>query len=198
MSTKNITLISIIAFILLLGGCGCSSYNGMNKLKQETNSAWANVESRYKERADKIPNLVATVKGMGNYESETLENVIAARSRATQMTIDPNNLTPEKIKEYQELQGQIGAAMSRLLAIQENYPNLKAPEGFLNLQREISEIESKISVERIRFNEVAKNYNTKVTNFPNVLYAGLLGFKERGYFQATEQEKTTPKVDFSK
>lgn len=198
MNTKNLTLIVIGALLLFLGGCGCTGYNSMNGLKQEVGAAWGNVESRYKERADKIPNLVATVKGMGNFEQETLTKIVEARAKATQMTITADNLTPEKLKEYQALQGQIGAALGKLLSITENYPNLKAPEGFLSLQREISEVENKISVERIRFNEAVKNYNTKISNFPNVVFAGMFGFKEKGFFQATTEEKETPKIDFSK
>jgi LemA protein len=198
MSTKNLTLIVIVGLILLLGGCGCSSYNGMNGLKQQANEAWSNVENQYKRRSDLIGNLVNTVKGAANFEQTTLTQVIQARASATQIKVDPNNLTPEKLKEFQAAQGQLSQALGRLMVVSEQYPQLRATEAFANLQTELSSTENKIATERSRYNEVVKNYNTKITNFPNVIYAGMLGFKERGFFQATEAEKEVPKVDFSK
>jgi LemA protein len=198
MNTKNLTLIIIVAAILLLGGCGCSSYNTMNSQKQQVGEAWSNVENQYKRRSDLIDNLVNTVKGAANFEQSTLTQVTQARASASQVKVDPANITPEKLQEFQAAQNQVGSALSRLLVTVERYPDLKATENFKGLQVELSNTENKIATERSRFNEVARNYNTSVTKFPNVVYAGMLGFKERPYFEATEAEKAVPKVDFSK
>jgi len=197
MKSRNLILIVVVVFLLILGGCGCSSYNSMNTLRQGANEAWSNVENQYKRRSDLIPNLVNTVKGAANFEQETLTRVIEARAKATQVTVDPSNITPEKMKEFQAAQGEVSSALSRLLVTVERYPDLKATQNFQNLQVELSNTENKIATERSRYNEVVKNYNTKVTNFPNTLYAGLLGFKERTYFEATEAERATPPVDFN-
>ncbi|HTE27648.1 LemA family protein [Flavitalea sp.] len=198
MKTRNLTLIIIVAAVLLLGGCGCGSYNTMNAQKQQVGESWSNVENQYKRRTDLIGNLVNTVKGAANFEQETLTQVINARAKATQVTIDPSNITPEKMQQFQAAQGEVSGALSRLLVTVERYPELKATQNFQNLQVELSSTENKIATERSRFNEVARNYNTTVTKFPNVLYAGVLGFKERPYFAATEAEQKTPNVDFSK
>ena len=198
MNSRNLTLIVIVVVILLLGGCGCNSYNSMNQLRQQTNESWSNVENQYKRRADLIPNLVNTVKGAANFEQETLEKVIQARANATKVTIDPTNMTPEKMQEFQQAQGEVSSALSRLLVVSERYPDLKATQNFQNLQVELSGTENKIAVERSRYNEVARTYNTKVTNLPNNLFAGILGFKPRPYIEATAAEKQVPNVDFSK
>jgi LemA protein len=196
MSTKNLTLIVIVGLILLLGGCGCNSYNSMNGLKQQANEAFSNVDNQYKRRSDLIGNLVNTVKGAANFEKETLTQVIQARASATSIKVDPNDLTPEKMQQFQAAQGQLSQALGRLMVVSERYPELKATQAFANLQTELSSTENKIATERSRYNEVVKNYNTKITNFPNVIYAGMLGFKERGFFQATDAEKVVPNVDF--
>jgi len=198
MNSRNMILIVIVVLILLLGGCGCSSYNKMNGLRQQTNESWSNVENQYKRRADLIPNLVNTVKGAANFEQETLEKVIQARAKATQVTIDPSNLTPEKMREFQAAQGEVTSALSRLLVVSERYPDLKATQNFQNLQVELSNTENKIAVERSRYNEVARGYNTQVTNFPNTIFAGMMGFREKPYFEATAAEQERPNVDFKK
>lgn len=198
MKSRNLVLIVVVVFILILGGCGCNSYNSMNGLKQQASQAWSDVENQYKRRTDLIGNLVNTVKGAANFEQETLTKVVEARAKATQVTIDPTNITPDKMKQFQAAQGELSGALSRLLVTVEKYPDLKATENFKGLQIELSNTENKIATERSRYNEVVKNYNTKITNFPNVIYAGVLGFKERTYFEATEEEQRTPKVDFSK
>lgn len=198
MSTRNIVLIAIVAIIVFLGGCAGCNYNSMNRLKQEVSESWSNVENQYKRRSDLIGNLVSTVKGAANFEQETLTKVVEARSKATSLRVDPNDLSPEKLKEFQAAQGELSQALGRLIMITENYPELKANQNFLNLQTELTNTENKIATERSRFNEKVKNYNTVISNFPNVIYSGLLGFKQRGYFEATETEKETPKVDFSK
>jgi LemA protein len=196
MKTKSLGLIIVIGVILLLVGCGGCSYNSMNSLRQETNESWSNVENQYKRRSDLIPNLVATVKGAADFERETLEAVINARAKATSMQINPNDLTPEKMAEFQAAQGQLSQALGRLMVVVEKYPDLKANANFQNLQVELSNTENKIATERSRYNETVKKYNTQVTKFPNTLYAGILGFKPRGYFEATAEEKVTPKVVF--
>jgi LemA protein len=196
MKTKSLGLIIVIGVILLLVGCGGCSYNSMNSLRQETNESWSNVDNQYKRRSDLIPNLVATVQGAANFERETLEAVVNARAKATSMQINPNDLTPEKMAEFQAAQGQLSQALGRLLVVVEKYPDLKANANFQNLQVELSNTENKIATERSRYNETVKKYNTQVTKFPNTLYAGILGFKERGYFQATTEERATPKVVF--
>jgi LemA protein len=198
MNSRNLTLIIIVAAIVLIGGCGCNSYNSMNTQRQQVNEAWSNVENQYKRRSDLIPNLVNTVKGAAKFEQETLTKVMEARASATKVTIDPNNLTPEKMREFQAAQGEVTNALSRLLVTVERYPDLKATQNFQNLQVELSNTENKIATERSRFNEVVKNYDTKITNFPNNLYAGLFGFKSRPYFETTAAERATPTVDFSK
>lgn len=198
MNTKNLTLIVIGVLLLFLGGCGCTGYNSMNGLKQQANESWANVENQYKRRSDLIGNLVNTVKGAADFEQTTLTKVIEARASATQIKVDPNNLTPEKLKEFQAAQGQLSQALGRLMVVSEQYPQLRATENFSNLQVELSNTENKIATERSRYNEAVKLYNTKISNFPNVVFAGMFGFKERGFFQATEAEKEVPKVDFSK
>jgi len=198
MKTKNLTLIVIGVLLLFLGGCGCTGYNNMNSLRQQTNESWANVENQYKRRSDLIGNLVNTVKGAADFEQTTLTQVIAARASATQIKVDPNNLTPEKLKEFQAAQGQLSQALGRLMVVSEQYPALRATENFTGLQVELSNTENKIATERSRYNEAVKLFNTKISNFPNVIFAGMFGFKERGFFQATEAEKEVPKVDFSK
>jgi LemA protein len=198
MKTKNLTLIVIGVIILFLGGCGCNSYNSMNGLKQKANEAFANVDNQYKRRNDLIGNLVNTVKGVADFEQTTLTKVIEARASATQIKVDPNNLTPEKLKEFEASQGQLSQALGRLMVVSEQYPQLKATDNFKGLQDELSNTENKIATERSRYNEAVKEYNTQISNFPNVLYSGILGFKERGFFQATAEEKEVPKVDFSK
>jgi len=198
MKTRNLTLIIIVAAVLLLGGCGCGSYNTMNAQKQQVGESWSNVENQYKRRSDLIGNLVNTVKGAAKFEQETLTQVTQARASASQVKVDPSNITPEKMQEFQAAQNQVGSALSRLLVTVERYPDLKATQNFQNLQVELSSTENKIATERQRFNETARTYNTSVTKFPNVIYAGMLGFKERPYFQATEAEQKVPTVDFSK
>ena len=196
-SKSTITIIVLVVLAFLLFG-GCNGYNKMNGMKQQVGQAWSDVENQYKRRADLIPNLVNTVKGAANFEQETLTKVIEARSKATSIQLNADDLTPEKLQQFQAAQDQLKGSLSRLMVVAEQYPTLTATQNFQNLQVELSNTENKIATERSRFNEVVKNYNTSVTNFPNVLYAGLLGFKEKGYFTATEEEKETPKVDFQK
>ena len=193
MKKSTIILIAVIAIAAIWG---VSSYNGLVKMDESVNTAWSNVENQYQRRADLIPNLVNTVKGYAAHEKETLEAVMSARSKATQMTIDPENLTPEKLQEYQKAQGEIGSALGRLLAITEAYPDLKANENFKELQAQLEGTENRISVERRNFNEVARSYNTAVRTFPKTIIASMCGFDKRPYFEAEEGANKAPEVKF--
>ena len=192
---KKSTII-IIAVVAVLAIWGVSSYNGLVKMDESVNTAWSNVENQYQRRADLIPNLVNTVKGYAAHEKETLEAVMAARSKATQMTIDADNLTPEKLQAYQKAQGEIGSALGRLLAITEAYPDLKANENFKELQAQLEGTENRISVERRNFNETARSYNTAIRTFPRTLIASMCGFDKRPYFEAEEGANKAPEVKF--
>jgi len=198
MSTRNIVLISIVALILLLGGCGCSGYNGLVQKDQNVKSKWANVESDYQRRADLIPNLVNTVKGAANFEQETITAVIEARSKATQTTVNASDLSPEKIAAFQKAQGQLSGAIGRLLVSVERYPELKATEAFRDLQAQLEGTENRIKVSRNDFNAAVQDYNTSVKKFPMVLFSGLFGFNEKGYFTAEAGSEKAPTVDFKK
>ena len=192
---KKSTII-IIAIVAIAAIWGISTYNGLVKMDEGVNTAWSNVENQYQRRADLIPNLVNTVKGYAAHEKETLEAVMSARSKATQMTIDADNLTPEKLQEYQKAQGEIGSALGRLLAITENYPDLKANENFRELQAQLEGTENRITVERRNFNEVARSYNTAIRTFPRTIIAGMFGFDKRPYFEAEEGAGKAPEVKF--
>lgn len=195
-----IILVSVAAFLFLFIvfpiGFGISSYNRLVTSEETVNSQWANVESQYQRRADLIPNLVSTVKGYATHESSTLEGVMAARAKATQITIDPKNLTPQKLQEYQAAQGQVGAALGRLMAVSENYPNLKANENFLELQAQLEGTENRIAVERSRFNEMAKGFNTSIRRFPTSIVANITGFQKKPYFEAEKGSQVAPTVKF--
>lgn len=196
MKTNSIVLISVVAFIVIAFFWGMSSYNNFVTLREDVNSQWANVESQYQRRSDLIPNLVSTVKGYASHESSTFESVVAARAKATQVTIDPANLTPEKLQEYQAAQGQVSSALGKLLMITENYPDLKANQNFLELQAQLEGTENRISVERTRFNEVTKRYNIPVQKMPRAIIASFFGFKEKPYFEAERGSETAPAVQF--
>lgn len=196
MKKNLIVLIVIVAVIAMVGGCTVSSYNKMVAMEEGVSNAWANVETQYQRRSDLIPNLVSTVKGYAAHEQETLEGVVAARSRATQMTLDADNLTPEKLQQYQAAQGEISSALGRLLAISENYPDLKASQQFQELQAQLEGTENRISVERRNFNDAARNYNSYIRKFPSNIFAGMFGFDKKAYFEAAEGAEAAPKVEF--
>ena len=191
---KSSIILIVIAVIAVIWGV--SAYNGLVTLDENVNTEWANVETQYQRRADLIPNLVNTVKGYAAHESETLESVIAARSKATQITIDPANLTPEKLAEYQEAQGAVTSALGKLLAISESYPDLKANQNFLELQAQLEGTENRINEARRKFNNVAKEYNTAIRRFPKSILAGMFGFDKRAYFEAAEGAQNAPVVEF--
>ena len=188
----------ILIIIAVVAGFGLmSSYNGLVKAETEIDSVWANVESSYQRRADLIPNLVNTVKGQANFEQQTLTNVIEARAKATQTKIDPSNLTEEQLNEFQQKQNQVGSALSRLLVTVEQYPQLKANEGFMNLQAQLEGTENRINVARNKFNEAARIYNEKVRQFPTKLAAMIFGFKAKPYFKSATGAENAPTVNFN-
>ena len=191
-----IALIVLGVIALALFGWVKGAYNGLVSDQESVETAWGNVENVYQRRADLIPNLVETVKGYAKHEQETLEGVIEARANATKVTIDPTNMTAEDLKKYQEAQGDVTNALSRLIAVSESYPDLKANQNFLELQNQLEGTENRITVERNKFNEVAREYNTKRRTFPTNIIAGIFNFGEKPYFQAQEGADKAPKVDF--
>ena len=196
MSTKNLTLIVIAALVLLLGGCGCNGYNGLVTLDETVKNKWANVESDYQRRSDLIPNLVNTVKGEANFEQTTLQNVISARASATQVKLDANDLSPEKIQQYQAAQGQLTQALGKLLMVTENYPNLRANDAFRGLQTQLEGTENRIKVARNDFNDAVAAYNVKARTFPNNIFAGMFGFKTKEGFKAAAGSEKATEVKF--
>jgi len=198
MRTRNLVLISIIAFILLLGACGCSGYNSLVDKDVKVKTAWANVESEYQRRSDLIPNLVSTVKGSANFEQETLTGVINARSKATGITVDANNLSPEKIAEFQKAQNELRGALSRLLVVAEQYPDLKSTQAFRDLQTQLEGTENRIKTSRKDFNDAVGDYNSSRRKFPMIIISNLIGFPEKGFFEAEDGAEKAPTVDFTK
>lgn len=195
---KKGTLTLIIIAVILIGGFLWikGSYNKMVAGDENVQAAWSQVENVYQRRADLVPNLVATVKGYAEHESSTLENVVAARAKATQITIDPAGLTAEDLARFNEAQGELSSALGRLLLIQESYPDLKASQQFLELQAQLEGSENRISTERMKFNETAKAYNTLIRKFPDNIIASMFGFEKKAYFEAQAGAETAPKVEF--
>ena len=194
---KGCSGLAVLIFVAIVAIVwGISIYNGLVKEQENVEKAWGNVENVYQRRADLIPNLVETVKGYAKHEQETLEGVIEARANATKVTIDPKNMTPEDLQKYQAAQGDVTNALSRLIAVSESYPDLKANQNFLELQSQLEGTENRITVERNKFNEAAQTYNTKRRTFPTNIIAGIFGFGDKPYFQAQEGADKAPKVDF--
>lgn len=185
-----------IALIIIVAIWGFGAYNGLVTKDEDVEGKWAQVETSYQRRADLIPNLVETVKGYADFEQETLTGVIEARAKATQVTIDPSNLSPESIANYQQAQDGLSSALGRLLVSVERYPNLKADQQFLNLQAQLEGTENRINVARNRFNTSVQDYNTTVRKLPTSLIAGITGFDQKGYFEAAEGSDVAPQVDF--
>ena len=190
------SIIIIIAVVAVIVIWAVSMYNGLVTMDESVNSQWANVETQYQRRADLIPNLVNTVKGYASHEKETLEGVVEARSKATQMQVNANDLTPEKLAEYQKAQGAVTSALGKLLAITENYPDLKANQNFLELQAQLEGTENRINLARTNFNNAAQAYNTAIRRFPKSLFASMFGFDKHAYFEAAEGTETAPTVSF--
>lgn len=193
---KNKGLIITIVVIVLVALWGILSYNGLVEKDEKVSNKWANVETQYQRRSDLIPNLVNTVKGYAKHESQTLEAVMAARSQATQVKIDPSNCTPQQLAAYQKAQGDVTTALGKLLAITENYPDLKATDNFKMLQEQLEGTENRINVARKDFNDSAKKYNTSLRRFPRNIIASMFGFEKRNYFEAEAGAEKAPKVEF--
>lgn len=193
---KKKSTIIVIAIVAVVAIWAVSAYNGLVNLDEGVANKWGDVETQYQRRADLIPNLVNTVKGYAAHEQETLESVVAARSQATQIKVDPENLTPEKLAEFQKAQGEVTSALGKLLAITENYPDLKANQNFLELQAQLEGTENRINVARMNFNDATKKYNTAIRRFPKNILAGMFGFEKRSYFEAQDGAETAPQVQF--
>lgn len=196
MKKSTLTIIIVVAVIAIVALWMASGYNGMVAVQEEATTKWANVESNYQRRADLIPNLVSTVKGYAAHESETLEAVVEARSKASSITVDPTDITPEQFAEYQRAQAEVGGALNRLMAVAESYPDLKANQNFLDLQQQLESTENRINASRREYNEAVQMYNTSVRRFPNNILAGLFGFDRMNKFEADESAKQAPKVEF--
>lgn len=193
------SLIAIVILLLLVLWAVVAGISFNNKAVQQeegVRQAWSQVENQYQRRADLIPNLVNTVKGYATHERETLEGVVEARAKATQMTVDPTKMTPEDLAAYQQAQGELSQALGRLLAVSERYPDLKANENFKALQVQLEGTENRISTERKRFNEVTQEYNTFVRKFPNNIFGSILGFKAKPYFESVAGADRAPEVKF--
>jgi LemA protein len=194
--TKWVVIAVIIFAAIILISWGTRIYNGLVTLEEKVTAQWAQVENVYQRRADLIPNLVNTVKGYADFEQETLTKVIEARAKATSVTIDPSNLSPEAMQQFEQAQGELSSALSRLLVTVEQYPNLKANQNFLELQAQLEGTENRITVERQKFNDTAREYNTSVRRFPRNLFAAIFGFERKGYFEAKPGAEEAPKVEF--
>ncbi|GAB2503330.1 LemA family protein [Algoriphagus taiwanensis] len=189
-----IAIIAVVGIFIYTKAVG--TYNQFVQKEEVINGQWAEVETQYQRRADLIPNLVNTVKGYADFEQETLTGVIEARSKATSVQIDPTNLTPEKLAEFQQAQEQLSGALSRLLVTVERYPDLKANQNFLELQAQLEGTENRISVARRNFNTSVQDYNSNLRTFPNNLFAGMYGFETKGYFEAAAGAENAPTVQF--
>src|SRR6187455_2966048 len=193
---RSLPLLIILGIVVILLFWGCGQYNGLVTQDETVKKSWNDVQSQYQRRADLIPNLVNTVKGEANFERGTLNDVINARARATSMQVSPENLTPENIEKFQQAQGQLSGALSRLLVTVEQYPNLRANDAFRNLQTQLEGTENRIAVARNDFNAKVQDYNTQVRRFPATIFAGMMGFHPRAGFTADPGSQNAPKVDF--
>lgn len=193
---KLIIIGTLVVLAIIIYRTFTGSYNNMVTKEEGVTSAWSQVENVYQRRADLIPNLVNTVKGYAQFEQETLTKVIEARAKATSINVDPKNLTPEKLAEFQAAQGELSNALGRLLVSVERYPDLKANQNFLDLQSQLEGTENRITVERQKFNDVVQSYNTYIRRFPQNLLAGMYGFENKGYFEAKAGAEEAPQVQF--
>ncbi len=194
---KTLIILGVVIVVIVMCVSSLSgSYNSMVTMDEDVLKSWSNVENQYQRRYDLIPNLVNTVKGYAKHEQETLQGVMEARAKATQITVDPAKLTPESLKAYQQAQGDITNALGRLLMVSEKYPELKANQNFLELQAQLEGTENRIAVERGRFNETVQTYNTAIRSFPKSILASIFGFEKKGYFEALAAAQEAPKVEF--
>ena len=188
--------IVVIAIVVILLLVVVSTYNACVRLKNQGEEAYAQIDAHLKQRYDLIPNLVETVKGYAKHEQETFTQTMEARAKATQITIDPSNVTPQQLADFQAAQGELSQALGRLLAVSERYPELKADKSFLNLQSQLEGTENRCTVARQQFNDTAKQYNVRVRRFPGNIIASMFGFEKKPYFEADEEAKKAPKVEF--
>ena len=194
---KTYIVWAVVALVvLILIAVPWTSYNSMVTNQETVTTAWSNVESQYQRRADLIPNLVNTVKGYATHERETLEGVMNARAKATQVTVDPTQLTPEKLQQFQQAQGQLSTALGRLMMVAENYPNLKANENFSELQAQLEGTENRINESRRLYNEAVQVYNVGSRRFPAVIFARMFGFEPQTKFEADKAAEKAPEVKF--
>ena len=191
-----IIAIAAIAVVLIMVFSIVNLYNKMPTMEENVGKAWSNVESAYQRRSDLIPNLVNTVKGVANFEQQTLIGVVEARAKATSVTIDPTKLNAASMQQFQQAQAGLGSALSKLMVVVEKYPELKATQNFLELQSQLEGTENRINVERNKFNDVAKDYNSFIRRFPNNMFAGMFGFEKKAYFEATKGAEKAPEVKF--
>jgi LemA protein len=196
MKKSIIVIVVILVLVIIIWNLFGGTYNSLVDREENVKSSWAQVENQYQRRADLIPNLVSTVKGYANFEQETLTKVIEARAKATQVTVDPTNLTPDKMAQFQQAQDGLSSALGRLMVVVEKYPDLKANQNFLELQAQLEGTENRISVERKRFNETVQDYNKYRRGFPRNMIAGMYGFEEKGYFQSAAGAEKAPEVKF--
>ena len=194
MKKKSIWI--IIGIIVVIVIWAISINNRMVGMEENVNKSWGNVENVYQRRADLIPNLVNTVKGYAEHETSTFEAVVNARAKATSITVNPENMTAQQLKEFQQAQNEVGGALGRLIAISESYPELKANENFKELQAQLEGTENRIAVERRNFNEDASKFNTYIRKFPQSIIAGMRNFEKKPYFEAEEGANKAPKVEF--
>lgn len=195
MNTKNLTLIVIGLIILILGGCGCSKYNALISTDQQVKKVWSNVETNYQRRTDLYSSVIKTIEGSANFEKSTLKEVLDARAKATSINVDIND--PESLAKYQAAQGQLQSSFGRLLAVMEAYPDLKTTKAFQDFQTQIEGTENRINVARQDYNRAVEEYNLKVKTFPNNIFAGIFGFKEKSYYQADEGTDKAPEINFN-
>ena len=193
---KRPGILIVLAIVVIVGFLGCNGYNGLVKQDESVKKAWNNVQTEYQNRSDLVGNLVNTVKGAANFEQKTLTDVVQARAKATSVNINAENLTPEKIAEFQAAQGQLSGSLSRLLATVEAYPQLRATENFTKLQGQLEGIENGIKNSRKIFNDEINTYNTKVRSFPMNILGGLFGFKQKEGFKADAGAEKAPEVKF--
>lgn len=193
---RSIGILVILAVLAVLLFHGCSTYNTFVDKEVELENAWGKVQSAYQRRADLIPNLVSTVKGVAEFEQETLTKVVEARAKATSMNIDPTKMDAQKLAEFQQTQGQLSQAIGRLLVVSERYPELKANQSFLELQAQLEGTENRIKVERDRYNDTVADFNKTVRKFPASFYAGIFGFSAKPQFEAEQAAQEAPKVEF--
>ncbi len=196
LSKKNLILLAVGGLLLICVFWSFSTCNGMVGQDEVVTTAWGNVQTQYQRRSDLIPNLVNVVKGYAKHEKETLEAVVSARARATQITVSADGLTPEKLQQYQQAQGQLSAALGKLLAVSESYPNLKANENFSELQAQLEGTENRISESRTRYNKAVQGYNISVRKFPGNIVAKMFGFAPKAKFEAAENAQNAPTVNF--